>query len=90
MLSRRGHLVMDAALVARLGRMGLAALAMAVVLVFVQRALFIPVEGAPLLRWGALATLIGLGVAAYAIAGQLVGAFNFRDLAAMARRRRAA
>ncbi len=90
LLNRRGNLVMGAALVGRLGRMGLAALVMAVVLIVLQRELFVPTEGAAFLRWGALAAMIGLGVAAYGIAGQLVGAFNFRDLAALARRRRAA
>ena len=39
-------------------------------------------------RWAALAFLVGGGLATYAIAAQILGAFDIRELAAMARRRR--
>ncbi|HYZ62118.1 MAG TPA: lipid II flippase MurJ, partial [Acetobacteraceae bacterium] len=71
-----------------LARMTVAALAMAVVLVVVQRWVFVRVEDAPRLRWLALGALVGLGLAAYALAGQLLRAFDVRTVARMARRRR--
>ncbi len=87
-LSRRGHLAIDPRLRRRIARMAIAALAMAVVLILVQRLLFTTLPAAPLLRWSALSALVGLGLAAYAIAGQLTGAFDLCELARMVRRRR--
>ncbi|GAC1347633.1 MAG: murein biosynthesis integral membrane protein MurJ [Acetobacteraceae bacterium] len=88
LLSRRGQLVVDRKLQRRLGRMTLAAFVMAVVLVVVQQTVFSRVEGVVGLRWAGLAALVGLGLGAYALAGQLLGAFDFRGLASMVRRRR--
>ncbi len=88
MLARRGQLVIDRRLQVRLGRMALAALAMAVVLVFVQGVVFVPSETRHGWRWAALAGLVGSGLAAYAIAGQLLGAFDVRDMLAVIQRRR--
>ena len=89
LLTRRRHMHIDRRLRTRLARMALAAFAMALVLVFAQRWLFIQVEARPILRWTALAALICCGLAAYAAAGQLLGAFDLRELVAMLRRRAA-
>jgi putative peptidoglycan lipid II flippase len=88
LLTRRGQMVIDRRLQRRLVRMAMAALVMAVVLVFVQRYLFVRVESRPILRWAALAALIGCGLAAYTAACQLLGAFDLRELVSMIRRRR--
>ncbi len=86
LLSRRGRLATDAQLRRRLPRMALAAFAMAVALVYVQQALA-PMLAGPW-RWGGLALLVGAGLATYGIAGQALGAFDLRELARCARRRR--
>ena len=88
MLGRRGQLVVDRRLQIRLARMAGAALAMAATLVAVQHYVFVRVEMAPGLRWGALALLVGVGFVAYGIAGQLLGAFDVRILLAIIQRRR--
>ena len=88
MLGRRGRLVIDRRLQFRLARMAAAALLMAVVLVLVQRFAFIRVEMKPGVRWAALAALVGSGVAAYVAAGQLLGAFDLREMLRIMRRRR--
>ena len=87
LLARRGRLSVDGRLRRRMGRVALAAAAMAVALVLVERWI------APLLaghfRWAALAILVGSGLAAYGLAAQLLGGFDIRDLLVMVRRRRA-
>ena len=87
LLTRRGRLSVDARLRRRMGRVALAAAAMAAALVLVERWI------APLLaghlRWAALAGLVGSGLAAYGLAAQLLGGFDVRDLLVMVRRRRA-
>ena len=88
LLSRRGHLAFDARLRRRLPRMVLAAFAMAIVLVLLQRTLFAAVATEPGLRWVGLGVLVGLGLATYAAASQLMGAFDARELIRMVRRRR--
>lgn len=88
LLARQGRLVIDRRLQVRLMRMAAAALAMALVLVFVERALFDRVETVGGWRWAALAGLVGSGLSAYAVAGQLAGAFDIRDLLAVLQRRR--
>ena len=45
------------------------------------------VEMKPGVRWAALAALVGSGVAAYVAAGQLLGAFDLREMLRMMRRR---
>ena len=88
LLGRRGQLVVDRRLRRRLGRMAVASLAMAVALIFAERWIFDRVQMTAGLRWLGLASLVGSGLAAYALAGQLVGAFDIRDMLAVLRRRR--
>ncbi len=88
-LLRRGFLVADARLRARLPRMAIAALAMAATLHVAQSPLFAAAEGVRGARWLALAVLVSLGLAVYGAAAQLAGAIDLRELAAtMLRRRR--
>jgi putative peptidoglycan lipid II flippase len=91
-LHRRGHFVVDAALNRRAARMLVASLAMAAVLLGVQAPLFALVAHHGLvLRLAALGVLVGAGMVAYGAAGQVLGAFNLRQIAGrFARRRRAA
>ncbi|MBN9561958.1 MAG: murein biosynthesis integral membrane protein MurJ [Alphaproteobacteria bacterium] len=79
-LHRRGHLQLDPQIRRRLPRMVLAAVAMAAVLYFADGPLFAAAQAGRGLKWAALALLVTLGFAAYAIAGQLSGAFDVRDL----------
>ena len=88
LLSRRGQLVVDRRLQIRLARMAGAALAMAGTLIAVQHWVFVRVEMTAGLRWGALGLLVGAGFAAYAVAGQILGAFDVRALFAVLQRRR--
>ncbi len=88
MLGRHGYLAVDRRLQARILRMALAALAMAVVLVLVERWLQFRPEMPTVRRWASLAGLIGTGMAAYAVAGQMLGAFDVRDMLAVIQRRR--
>ncbi len=81
MLRRRGFLRADARLLGRLPRIGLAALAMAATLWLVQNRLFNPATMEHGLRWFGLAALVGLGMLAFAAAGQALGAFDARDIA---------
>jgi len=86
-LLRRGHLVLDAQLKRRVVRMIAASVAMAVTLWFAQRWLF---AGTPhgAAKWAALALLITIGMLAYAVAAQLFGAYDLREVVRMLRRRR--
>jgi putative peptidoglycan lipid II flippase len=87
-LTRRRHMQIDQRLRTRLSRMALAALAMATVLVVVQRQLFVPGQTTTsLFRWVALTVLVGCGLLAYAACGQLLRAFDLRELLSIARRR---
>ena len=88
LLSRRGQLVIGRRLRLRLLRMALAAMAMAVALILVERFVFVRVETTAGLRWAGLAALVGSGLGVYALAGQLVGAFDVRQMFALIRRRR--
>lgn len=87
MLSRRGHLAADAMLRRRLLRMAGAALAMATALWFGQRTVFEAFGSTAGLRWLALGALVWFGLAAYAVAGQVFGAFDLRQLLSTIRRR---
>jgi putative peptidoglycan lipid II flippase len=87
-LHRLGLMRLDAQLRRRLPRMGLAAVAMAATLALAQGPLFAAVTGVRGLKYAALAALVTLGLAAYAAAGQLTGAFDLREAWAMFRRRR--
>ena len=88
MLGRRGQLVVDRRLQIRLARMAGASLAMAATLIAAQHYVFVRVEMSAGLRWGALGLLVGSGMAAYGVAGQLLGAFDVRTLLEVMRRRR--
>ncbi|MBO0710711.1 MAG: murein biosynthesis integral membrane protein MurJ [Acetobacteraceae bacterium] len=78
-LIRRGHLRLDAQLRRRLPRMLFAALAMAASLHFAAAPLFAAAGARGGMRWAALAILVTIGLAAYAIAGQATGAFDMRE-----------
>ncbi len=86
-LARRGQLVADAVLLRRVPRMLLAGAAMALVLWAIETKLH-PLFVQPGLRWLALALLVGLGGAAYVLAGLALGAFDGRAVLARLRRRR--
>lgn len=88
-LARRGHLVLDIQIRRRLPRMLLASAAMAITLYFAAPPLFQAAEPTRGLRWVALALLVTIGLAAYAIAGQAMGAFDMREARRMMLRRRA-
>jgi putative peptidoglycan lipid II flippase len=88
-LARRGFLKADARLHTRLPRVALAAIAMAATLWLIQHHVFDPAVMERGVRWGGLAALVGLGLAAYFAAGQVLGAFDVRELAGRLRRRRA-
>ena len=85
LLTRRGHLALDARLRRRLPRMAAAAAAMAFILAAALPTMdrFVATPW----RYAALATLVTLGLATYAAAAQLLGAFDFRKLARMMQRR---
>jgi hypothetical protein len=63
---------------------------MAAVLYFADGPLFAAAQAGRGLKWVALALPVTLGFAVYAVAGQLSGAFDLRDLARLlpGRRRR--
>jgi putative peptidoglycan lipid II flippase len=80
LLLRRGYLVPDRQLRRRVPRMAAAAAAMAATLALLQAPLFAHAGAAPGLRWVALGVLVGGGVAAYALAGQVLGGFDLRAM----------
>ena len=93
LLHRRGHLVADAVLLRRVPRMLAASAAMVAVLWAMQRSVYAALDtgGGHGLRWIGLALLVSGGMAAYGLAGQMLGAFSVQDvLARLGRRRRAA
>ena len=87
-LHREGQLVPDARLLRRLPRMGLAAAAMAATLGLTQGPLFAAAQGVHGLKYAALTALVGLGLGAYVVAGQLTGAFDLREVRTLLRRPR--
>jgi putative peptidoglycan lipid II flippase len=87
LLIRRGQLRADAQLRRRLPRMALAACAMAAVLWVAQGPIFAAIDRGHGLRWAALGVLVALGLAAYAGAGQLAGAFDVREAKRLLSRR---
>ena len=88
-LARRGHLQFDAQIRHRLPRMLLAAIVMAVVLYFAADPLLHEAEQVRGLKWAALSALITIGGVAYAVAGQVTGAFDLRNAGRKVLRRRA-
>jgi putative peptidoglycan lipid II flippase len=90
LLLRRGLLQPDAQLRSRLLRMLLAALAMGLVLWLSEDPIFAAINRGHGLRWLALGVLVSVGLATYAAAGHLLGAFDLRAATrALARRKRA-
>ena len=89
-LATRGHLQLDADLKRRLPRMAAAALAMAATLWAAKMTLFAALDAPHGWRFVGLGLLIGLGIGAYAIAGQALGAFDLREAARLLRQRRPA
>jgi putative peptidoglycan lipid II flippase len=89
-LHRRGHFVIDDALRSRVPRMALAALAMAAVLWALERTVYHALATAHThgLRALGLVVLVGVGMLAYAVAGQLTRAFDLRALGGVLLRRR--
>lgn len=86
-LHRRGHFQPDAPLRRRVARMAISAVAMAAALFLAQTLLFAaPSSG--LVRMAALSALIGIGLLTYAIATQLSGAYDLREITRMLSRRR--
>lgn len=86
-LRRRGQFSLDARLRRRLPRMAAAAAAMALTLWACERTVFEAAESVRGLRWVGLAALVALGLGAYALAAQALGAFDVRELLRRVRRR---
>jgi len=88
-LHRRGHFARDALLSRRVPRMVAASAIMGLVLWLLEDGVYVPLAAHGGLRWLGLAVLVGGGLAAYGVAGQVLGAFDVRDiLGRLARRRR--
>ena len=88
-LGRRGHFTADAQLRRRVPRLALAALLMAAALYAGETLLDPYLTGSVLMRFAALAVLVGAGGAIYAIACFATGAYRLADLKALVRRRAA-
>ena len=88
-LARRGQFRVDALLRRRGPRIVLAAAIMSGALALAQMALFAEPTATRGLKWVFLALLIGLGMAVYGAAGQILGAFDLREAARMLMRRHA-
>ncbi|MCW3474610.1 murein biosynthesis integral membrane protein MurJ [Limobrevibacterium gyesilva] len=87
-LMRRGHMAVDVQLLRVVPRTLLAGLVMVAALWGLDHAVFAPLAGLSGLRWAGLAALVAGGLAAYGVAGQLVGAFDLRAMAGRVARRR--
>ena len=85
-LARRGWLAIELGLAGRLGRIVVASVAMALVLIGLQWAIAIPASSA-ILRALRLAALVVAGLATYAAALQLLGVVQVRVLIAAVRER---
>jgi putative peptidoglycan lipid II flippase len=79
-LARRGHLALDPALRRAVPRMLAAGAAMMALLWALDIAAYQPLHALPGWRWLGLALLVTGGLAAYGLAGQLIGAFDLRAL----------
>lgn len=86
-LVRRGHLTFDDRVKARAGRIVIASLIMTAALVGGASLLESPLAGGEMERGSALAALVLVGVAVYAVAVFLVRAADLNDLRGMVRRR---
>jgi putative peptidoglycan lipid II flippase len=81
-LMRRGHLSFDQQLGHRAPRMLLAGLAMVVMLWALERTVYATVETGVVrgLRWIGLAVMVSVGLGVYGAAGQVLGAFDLREV----------
>lgn len=86
-LHKRGHLRADAMLRRRVWRMILASVAMAVTL-YVAQIWLLPMPANDLMRLLTLAGLVALGLLAYAVATQLSGGYDLREIPRKLSRRR--
>ena len=86
LLIRRGHFRFDRRARRNLPRVGAAALGMGVVLALLQVALAPALAGPAVLRVGALAGLVGAGLAAFALLALVFGIADWRDLLGRLRR----
>jgi putative peptidoglycan lipid II flippase len=86
LLIRRGHFRFDRRSRRNLPRVGAAALGMGVVLALLQVALAPALAGPAVLRVGALAGLVGAGLAAFALLALVFGIADWRDLLGRLRR----
>lgn len=86
-LKKRGHFAADAQLRRRIPRLTIAALAMGGALYFIKPWFAPYTQGSLLTTLPALAVLVGIGVAIYAIACFATGAFRPADIKALIRRR---
>jgi len=80
LLQRRGHLAVDAQLRRRVPRMALAAAAMALTLVVIERTVYAWLAPDHVLRWVGLFVLVGFGIGAYFAAAEIVGACRLREM----------
>jgi putative peptidoglycan lipid II flippase len=80
LLQRRGHLAVDAQLRRRVPRMALAAAAMAMTLVAIERTVYAWLAPDHVLRWVGLFVLVGFGIGAYFIAAEILGACRIREM----------
>jgi len=87
LLHKRGHIAGDAGLRRRIPRMLAAGLVMCAVLWAVEHTAFAAIGSAHGLRWAALALLVFSGLAAYGVAGQVLGGFDLREAVGTLRRR---
>ena len=86
LLIRRGHFRFDRRARRNLPRVGAAALGMGVVLALLRVALAPALAGPAVLRVGALAGLVGAGLAAFALLALVFGIADWRDLLGRLRR----
>jgi len=87
-LRRRGHLAIDAGLKHTVPRMLLAGAVMVAVLWALHWGVYAPLAGRSGWRWLGLAMLVAGGFFAYGAAGQLLSAFDLREMLGGLRRRR--
>jgi putative peptidoglycan lipid II flippase len=87
-LRRRGHLAVDAGLRRTVPRMLLAGAVMVAVLWALHWGVYAPLAGRSGWRWLGLAVLVAGGFFSYGAAGQMLSAFDLRELLGGLRRRR--
>ncbi|RZM24405.1 MAG: murein biosynthesis integral membrane protein MurJ, partial [Sphingomonas sp.] len=86
-LARRGHFALDPQVKRKLPRLALSALLMGAALLLVAPFVKPFLTGALPVRGAALAVLVGAGVAIYAVACFVTGAYRLDDLRSLLRRR---